>query len=169
MYEVDYKMSDAIERIGLTVQWSIQNVIAKRKIMCGAKPCNVIGRSFGVLLWEMYSFGYMPYPGRSNLEVIDIVTAGGRLEVPRACPTTISDMMVSCWTRDADQRPSFADIVQRLQVDLKSKSSYYQPQSFHSCCIYNTNTRMSFCQGGNICVWVVCLSVDLLSVSRITQ
>jgi len=76
----------------------------------------LVARSFGVLLWEMFSLGYMPYPGRSNVEVIDTVMNGGRLDIPRTCPTTVSDVMLSCWSRDADQRPSFADIVQRLQV-----------------------------------------------------
>ena len=73
-----------------------------------------------MLLWEIFSYGYMPYPGRSNVEVIDIVMGGGRLDIPGNCPTTISDMMLSCWTRDADLRPSFAHIVQLFQVVLKS-------------------------------------------------
>ncbi|PJF39026.1 MAG: hypothetical protein CUN54_09575, partial [Phototrophicales bacterium] len=39
-------------------------------------------RAYGVLLWEIFSMGYMPYPGRNNHEVMSIVTAGGRLESP---------------------------------------------------------------------------------------
>jgi len=50
------------------------------------------------------------------MDVIDLVTAGGRLDIPDTCPAPISDMMTSCWTRNADQRPSFTDIVLRLQV-----------------------------------------------------
>lgn len=73
-----------------------------------------------MLLWEMFSFGYMPYPGRSNLEVIDMVMSGDRLDVPSTCPTVVSDIMLSCWARDADQRPTFVDIVQRLQVHAVS-------------------------------------------------
>ena len=69
-----------------------------------------------MLLWETFSFGYMPYPGRSNVEVIEMVTTGGRLDVPRCCPTSVSDVMRSCWALDAEQRPTFADIAQRLQV-----------------------------------------------------
>lgn len=29
--------------------------------------------SFGVLLWEVMSMGYMPYPGRGNQEVMQLV------------------------------------------------------------------------------------------------
>jgi len=69
-----------------------------------------------VLLWEIFSLGYMPYPGRSNMDVIELVTAGGRLDILDTCPSTVNEMMTSCWSRNADQRPSFTDIVQRLQV-----------------------------------------------------
>ena len=34
--------------------------------------------SFGILLWEVMSLGYMPYPGRANQEVMQLVTNGGR-------------------------------------------------------------------------------------------
>jgi len=85
--------------------------------------CVRVDRSFGVLLWEMFTFGYMPYPGRSNLEVIDTVMAGARLDIPSTCPTTVGDVMLGCWARDADQRPSFAYIVQRLQVHSHSSSA----------------------------------------------
>jgi hypothetical protein len=43
-------------------------------------------RSFGVLLWEIFSLGYMPYPSRSNQEVLDFVTNGGRMDPPKNCP-----------------------------------------------------------------------------------
>jgi len=69
-----------------------------------------------VLLWEMFTYGYMPYPGRSNLEVVEAVTRGARLDPPGTCPAPVGDLMLASWARDADDRPSFADIVQRLQV-----------------------------------------------------
>jgi anaplastic lymphoma kinase len=45
-----------------------------------------IYRSFGILLWEIFSMGYMPYPGRTNHDVMQFVTSGGRLEAPEQCP-----------------------------------------------------------------------------------
>ena len=45
-------------------------------------PC----RSFGVLLWEILSLGYMPYPCKTNQEVLEFVTSGGRMDPPKACP-----------------------------------------------------------------------------------
>lgn len=45
-------------------------------------PC----RSFGVLLWEIISLGYMPYPCKTNQEVLEFVTSGGRMDPPKSCP-----------------------------------------------------------------------------------
>lgn len=43
-------------------------------------------RSFGVLLWEIMTFGQQPYPARTNIEVLQMVRAGGRLGKPDNCP-----------------------------------------------------------------------------------
>lgn len=42
--------------------------------------------SFGVLLWEIMSMGYMPYTGCANRDVMQLVTSGGRLDPPANCP-----------------------------------------------------------------------------------
>ncbi|XP_074600009.1 leukocyte tyrosine kinase receptor-like isoform X2 [Brevipalpus obovatus] len=71
--------------------------------------------SFGVLLWEVMSMGFMPYPGRGNQEVMQLVTAGGRLEPPNnACPSQIFAIMQQCWQAVPEMRPNFATIIERL-------------------------------------------------------
>uniref|UniRef100_F6YBY8 Tyrosine-protein kinase receptor n=1 Tax=Monodelphis domestica TaxID=13616 RepID=F6YBY8_MONDO len=71
--------------------------------------------SFGVLLWEIFSLGYMPYPGRTNQEVLDFVTGGGRMDPPRSCPGPVYRIMTQCWQHQPDHRPDFASILERLQ------------------------------------------------------
>ncbi|EHB10330.1 Leukocyte tyrosine kinase receptor [Heterocephalus glaber] len=71
--------------------------------------------SFGVLLWEIFSLGYVPYPGRTNMEVLDFVTAGSRLDAPRGCPGPVYRIMTQCWQHQPELRPSFASILQHLQ------------------------------------------------------
>nr|XP_042902778.1 leukocyte tyrosine kinase receptor [Parasteatoda tepidariorum] len=75
--------------------------------------------SFGVLLWEVISLGYMPYPGRGNQEVMQLVTSGGRLEPPTNCPAPIYHIMMQCWHPHPDQRPNFSTIIERLGYCLQ--------------------------------------------------
>ncbi|XP_045115963.1 ALK tyrosine kinase receptor-like isoform X2 [Portunus trituberculatus] len=70
--------------------------------------------SFGVLLWEVMSLGYMPYPGRGNQEVMQLVTNGGRLEPPTNCPSPVYRIMTQCWHPIPDERPTFTTILERL-------------------------------------------------------
>uniref|UniRef100_H0X7V9 receptor protein-tyrosine kinase n=1 Tax=Otolemur garnettii TaxID=30611 RepID=H0X7V9_OTOGA len=71
--------------------------------------------SFGVLLWEIFSLGYMPYPGRTNQEVLDFIVAGGRMDPPRGCPGPVYRIMTQCWQHQPELRPNFASILEHLQ------------------------------------------------------
>lgn len=45
--------------------------------------------SFGVTLWEIYSYGKQPYEGYANHEVINMISTRNLLECPQNCPTNI--------------------------------------------------------------------------------
>ncbi|XP_057655482.1 tyrosine-protein kinase receptor isoform X1 [Diorhabda carinulata] len=70
--------------------------------------------SFGVLLWEIMSMGYMPYTGCANRDVMQLVTSGGRLEPPANCPGPIYGIMTQCWHPAPEHRPTFGTILERL-------------------------------------------------------
>ena len=54
--------------------------------------------STGILLWEIYSFGGMPYQGMKNPDVAKFVgEEGKRLEKPNKAPQPIYDIMMNCW------------------------------------------------------------------------
>ncbi|KAM9343258.1 tyrosine-protein kinase Srms isoform 2-T2 [Pholidichthys leucotaenia] len=63
--------------------------------------------SFGVLLYEMMSRGKMPYEGKSNQEVLELLKSGHRLSCPTRCPQNIYRMMMDCWAPEPSKRPSF--------------------------------------------------------------
>ena len=71
--------------------------------------------SFGVLMWEIYTFGHQPYTGLSNYEVIDAIKASRILECPRLCPASVYDIMKICWTRSPLKRPNMDVVVARLE------------------------------------------------------
>ena len=60
------------------------------------------------------SLGYMPYPGRGNQEVMQLVTGGGRLEAPPGCPGPAYRIMVHCWHTNPEERPSFVTVLERI-------------------------------------------------------
>ncbi|GCB71305.1 hypothetical protein scyTo_0005901 [Scyliorhinus torazame] len=70
--------------------------------------------SFGVLLWEIFSLGYMPYPSKSNQEVLEFVTSGGRMDPPKNCPGPVYRIMTQCWQHQPEDRPNFATILERI-------------------------------------------------------
>nr|KAF6307558.1 ALK receptor tyrosine kinase [Myotis myotis] len=71
--------------------------------------------SFGVLLWEIFSLGYMPYPSKSNQEVLEFVTSGGRMDPPKNCPGPVYRIMTQCWQHQPEDRPNFATILERIE------------------------------------------------------
>lgn len=46
-------------------------------------------RAFGVLMWEIFTSGFIPYPGLQNNDVMTFVRKGGRLEIPAICPQSM--------------------------------------------------------------------------------
>ncbi|KAM7353618.1 tyrosine-protein kinase transmembrane receptor Ror [Cochliomyia hominivorax] len=72
--------------------------------------------SFGVVLWEIYSYGMQPYFGHSNQEVINLVRSRQLLACPDSCPTAVYSLMIECWHEQSVRRPSFGEISYRLKT-----------------------------------------------------
>ncbi|XP_059220270.1 tyrosine-protein kinase transmembrane receptor Ror isoform X2 [Stomoxys calcitrans] len=72
--------------------------------------------SFGVVLWEIYSYGVQPYYGHSNQEVINLVRSRQLLHCPEDCPSAVYSLMIECWHEQSVRRPSFTEITQRLKT-----------------------------------------------------
>ncbi|WAR00882.1 CSK-like protein, partial [Mya arenaria] len=71
--------------------------------------------SFGILLWEIYSFGRVPYPRIPLADVVMHVERGYRMEAPEGCPPEIYTIMTDAWKKDPKERPTFATVQKRLQ------------------------------------------------------
>jgi len=65
--------------------------------------------SFGVLLWEIYSFGRVPYPRIPLADVVKHVEKGYQMEAPEGCPQQVYAVMKDSWDLDPTNRPTFAD------------------------------------------------------------
>eukprot|EP01137_Pigoraptor_chileana_P037764 Opistho-2@35378 len=80
--------------------------------------------SFGVVLWECFTFGDTPYAGISNAEYLDhVAEKGHRLHIPRMCPPELYLIMRKCWEVVVDNRPSFSDLSSSIAALLSSAPS----------------------------------------------
>lgn len=72
--------------------------------------------SFGVVMWEIYSYGTQPYFGYSNLEVMQMIRAHQVLPCPTECPAQVYALMVDCWNEMPQRRPRFSKVHSQLRV-----------------------------------------------------
>jgi len=63
--------------------------------------------SFGVLLWEIYSFGRVPYPRIPLGDVVKHVEKGYQMEAPEGCPQQVYTIMKEAWELEPAARPTF--------------------------------------------------------------
>ena len=72
--------------------------------------------SFGVLLWEIFSWGAEPYLGWDSKLILKQLKEGERLERSDKCPEHLYALMVQCWHMDSRQRPTFVQLHDRLST-----------------------------------------------------
>ncbi|KAI8782127.1 fibroblast growth factor receptor 2, partial [Biomphalaria glabrata] len=70
--------------------------------------------AFGVLLWELYTFGGTPYPQVTTEQLRELHEYGYRMSKPPACPDQLYRIMRACWRGDPRQRPSFRQLEETL-------------------------------------------------------
>ena len=66
--------------------------------------------SFGVLLWEMYTYGEQPYNGLTGAEVVKFIESGKRLKRPPKADVDVFSMMTWCWEYEPVNRPKFVQL-----------------------------------------------------------
>uniref|UniRef100_A0A3Q0RJD8 Tyrosine-protein kinase n=1 Tax=Amphilophus citrinellus TaxID=61819 RepID=A0A3Q0RJD8_AMPCI len=78
--------------------------------------------AFGVLLWEIATYGMSPYPGIDLSQVYDLLEKGYRMEQPEGCPPKVYELMRACWQWSPLDRPSFAEIHQAFETMFHGSS-----------------------------------------------
>ncbi|XP_063705938.1 ephrin type-B receptor 1-B isoform X3 [Culicoides brevitarsis] len=103
--------SDAYTTRGgkIPVRWTAPEAIAFRKFTSASDVW-----SYGVVLWEVMSYGERPYWNWSNQDVIKSIEKGYRLPAPMDCPEALYQLMLDCWQKQRTHRPAFASIVSTL-------------------------------------------------------
>ncbi|CAL1543914.1 unnamed protein product [Lymnaea stagnalis] len=84
--------------------------------------------SFGIVMWEIFSLGGMPYPSVPHEDLYNKLIEGYRMEKPPLAPDSLYDTMKRCWNHFADDRPDFSLLVLILERQLVrvSNGGYFE-------------------------------------------
>ncbi|KAK1790922.1 hypothetical protein P4O66_014765 [Electrophorus voltai] len=102
----------------IPVRWTSPEAIAYRKFTSASDVW-----SYGIVMWEVMSFGERPYWDMSNQDVINAIEQDYRLPAPMDCPTALHQLMLDCWQKDRNARPRFSDIVNTLDKLIRNPTS----------------------------------------------
>ncbi|XP_069777630.1 tyrosine-protein kinase SRK2-like isoform X2 [Narcine bancroftii] len=94
----------------LPIKWTAPEVAVKNQVSVKSDIW-----SFGIVLYEIVTFGKIPYPGMSNKMVLSELVKGYRMPCPSGCPQPIYSTMLECWNDVPSQRPSFSAL--KLQLE----------------------------------------------------
>lgn len=71
--------------------------------------------AYGILIWEVFAGGRMPYSGMGNAETREQVCKQGyRMPPPPGCPDQIGILLEECWRQDAEDRPTMDMVLDHL-------------------------------------------------------
>uniref|UniRef100_A0A9J8A8Q1 Tyrosine-protein kinase n=2 Tax=Cyprinus carpio TaxID=7962 RepID=A0A9J8A8Q1_CYPCA len=78
--------------------------------------------AFGVLLWEIATYGMSPYPGIDLSQVYELLEKDYRMDRPEGCPEKVYELMRACWRWNPAERPSFAETHQAFETMFQESS-----------------------------------------------
>ncbi|XP_022803446.1 fibroblast growth factor receptor 1-like [Stylophora pistillata] len=82
--------------------------------------------SFGIVLWEIATYGGLPYPDiTSPLALVSQLAAGYRMPRPNQCSRELYELMSSCWKENPLMRPTFYEITKQLKNLLREVKRTY--------------------------------------------
>uniref|UniRef100_A0A3P8W1T1 Ephrin type-A receptor 6 n=1 Tax=Cynoglossus semilaevis TaxID=244447 RepID=A0A3P8W1T1_CYNSE len=102
----------------IPIRWTAPEAISYRKFSSASDAW-----SYGIVMWEVMSYGERPYWEMSNQDVILSIEEGYRLPAPMGCPVALHQLMLHCWQKERNHRPKFPDIVSFLDKLIRNPSS----------------------------------------------
>uniref|UniRef100_A0A8C7GEB1 Ephrin type-A receptor 7 n=1 Tax=Oncorhynchus kisutch TaxID=8019 RepID=A0A8C7GEB1_ONCKI len=99
----------------IPIRWTAPEAIAYRKFSSSSDVW-----SYGVVMWEVMSYGERPYWNLTNRDVIKSVEEGYRLPAPMGCSGALHTLMLDCWQKDRNERPRFCQIVTVLDKLIRN-------------------------------------------------
>eukprot|EP01095_Lingulamoeba_sp_RSL-Kostka_P001500 TRINITY_DN12086_c0_g1_i1.p1 TRINITY_DN12086_c0_g1~~TRINITY_DN12086_c0_g1_i1.p1 ORF type:complete len:557 (+),score=118.40 TRINITY_DN12086_c0_g1_i1:74-1744(+) len=112
MIETDYSNQEDLTMVG-TPCWTAPEILRHESY---SEKCDVY--SYGVVIWEAYT-RKKPYKNLTAFQVVvAVVNSGLRPQIPENCPQNWRQLMQDCWDEHPDNRPTFSEIIQRIEDEL---------------------------------------------------
>ncbi|XP_078793000.1 ephrin type-B receptor 4b-like isoform X2 [Oryzias latipes] len=102
----------------IPIRWTAPEAIAYRKFTSASDAW-----SYGIVMWEVMSYGERPYWDMSNQDVINAIEQDYRLPPPPECPASLHALMLDCWQKERANRPRFCDVVSALDRLIRNPPS----------------------------------------------
>uniref|UniRef100_A0A8D0C503 receptor protein-tyrosine kinase n=1 Tax=Salvator merianae TaxID=96440 RepID=A0A8D0C503_SALMN len=141
----------------IPVRWTAPEAIQYRKFTSASDVW-----SYGIVMWEVMSYGERPYWDMSNQDVIKAIEEGYRLPAPMDCPAGLHQLMLDCWQKERAERPKFEQIVGILDKMIRNPNSLKTPLGTCSRPIsplldQNTPDFTTFCSVGE---WLQAIKME---------
>ncbi|KAF1439932.1 Ephrin type-B receptor 2, partial [Spheniscus mendiculus] len=102
----------------IPIRWTAPEAIQYRKFTSASDVW-----SYGIVMWEVMSYGERPYWDMTNQDVINAIEQDYRLPPPMDCPNALHQLMLDCWQKDRNHRPKFGQIVNTLDKMIRNPNS----------------------------------------------
>ncbi|KAG8582250.1 hypothetical protein GDO81_007970 [Engystomops pustulosus] len=141
----------------IPVRWTAPEAIQYRKFTSASDVW-----SYGIVMWEVMSYGERPYWDMSNQDVIKAIEEGYRLPAPMDCPAGLHQLMLDCWQKERGERPKFEQIVGILDKMIRNPNSLKTPMGTCNRPVsplldQNTPNFSSFCSVGE---WLEAIKME---------
>ncbi|XP_070774320.1 ephrin type-A receptor 4-A-like isoform X3 [Enoplosus armatus] len=140
----------------IPIRWTAPEAISYRKFTTASDVW-----SYGIVMWEVVSYGERPYWDMNNQDVIKAIEEGYRLPAPMDCPVVLHQLMLDCWERERAERPTFSQILNMLDKLIRNPGTLRRTGG-------DSQTRVCVSVLPEVCVpeWSVCEWLQSVGLER---
>ena len=107
---IDEHINEAYTKENFPINWAAPEVVMYSQFTTKSDVW-----SFGILLYELITYGCSPYPEMNDAQVLEALQTGYHMPSPMGCPEQLYEIMKECWRDDAASRPTFGTLQLKLE------------------------------------------------------
>ena len=121
-FELARMIDEAESKVRFAAKWTAPEAIQYNRFTTKSDVW-----SFGIVLYEIITYGHLPYDNMINNQVLEQVKRGYIYLMPRpmGCPDKLYDIMLNCWREEPANRPTFKILQWQLEEFFTPKDGGY--------------------------------------------